>query len=118
MRELLYLWQSSLGEKQEMLSRIVPVILDDVAIDTHAARLKIVRYWKEQREKLEHETRDLDPLCWGQSTKDQLLLIRDFETRSADMLASIVDVLMPRKEIIEDGNFSAVLANIKRKHDR
>ena len=115
MRELLYLCQSSLGEKQEMLSRIVPVILDNAAIDTPAARLQIVRYWTEQREKLEHETRGLDPLCWGQSTRAQLLLIREFETQSADMLAWLADIVMPRGNA-EVGDFSAVLDIIRERN--
>jgi internalin A len=105
MRELLYLWQSSLGNKANMLERIIPVVLPDARIDQHIDRLEIVRFWKVERERLEVATTGLNPLAWGDSTRDQLLLIRDFEHRSADMLSWVADVLIPRGASVTEDRF-------------
>lgn len=96
MRELLYLHQSSLGDKASLLERIVPVVLDDARIDNAGDRLDAVKYWTERRKRLETDCAGMDIVAMGASTREELLLIRDFEHHCADMLAWVSDVLMPR----------------------
>ncbi len=118
MREMLYLWQSSLGDKREMLDRVVPIWLDDCRIHEAKDRMDIVRYWHDKKRELEKSTEGLPPLSWGDSTREQLLLIQDFEHRSADMLAWVSDVLMPQGKEILAGDFSGVLEILERKTRR
>ena len=110
MRELLHLHQSSLGDKAAMLERIVPIVLGDAKIDDAVARLNVARHWKAERERLELATQGLNPLAWGDTTRNELLRIHDFEHHSADMLAWVADVLMPRgAAAVSAGNFQAVV---------
>jgi len=118
MREMLYLWQSSLGDKREMLDRVVPIWLDDCKIHEAKDRMEIVRYWHDKKRELEKSTEGLPPLSWGDSTREQLLLIQDFEHRSADMLAWVSDVLMPQGKEILAGDFSGVLEMLEGKTKR
>ena len=96
----------SSGLNQRFLDRIAPVVLSDANIDRPVDRLKVVRYWKEERRRLEEATEGLEPLSWGDSTREQLLLIRDFEHRSADMLSWVADVLIPRGTSAAEDKFN------------
>lgn len=114
MREMLYLWQSSLGNRREMLDRIAPVWLDDCEIHEAVDRMQIVRYWHESQHKLESATDGLPTLSWGDSTREQLLLMNDFVHRSADMLAWVADVLMPQGKAVLAGDYSGILEMLDR----
>ena len=106
----------SLCDKAALLERIVPMVLGDANIDDAVARLNVPRHWKEKRELFENATKGLDPLAWGESTRNELLMIRDFEHRSADMLAWVADVLMPRDAAaVSAGNFQAVVDLLQRR---
>ena len=116
MRELLHLYQSSLGDKAAMLERIVPIVLGDAKIDDAFARLKVVRHWKAERKHLENATQGLDPVALGATTLNELRMIRDFEHHSADMLAWVADVLMPRDAAaVSAGDFQAVVDLLQRR---
>ena len=117
MQELLYLWQSSLGDRGSMLDRIAPVVLSDACIDQAVDRLKVVRYWKEERQRLEGATEGLDLLSWGDSTRAQLLLIRGIEHHSADMLSWVADVLIPRGRSIVEERFDDFIELIEKTSD-
>ena len=71
---------------------------------------------KAERERLELATQGLNPLAWGESTRNELLMIHDFEHRSADMLAWVADVLMPRgATAVSADNFQAVVDLLQRR---
>ena len=106
----------SLGDKAAMLERIVPIVLGDAKIDDAVARLNVPRHWKAERERLELATQGLNPLVWGESTRNDLLMIHDFEHRSADMLAWVADALMPRgAAAVSAGNFQAAVDLLQRR---
>ena len=115
MRELLYLHQTSLGDKAAMLERIVPLVLGDANIGDQVARLAVAQHWKSERERLEAATHGLDPLAWGDSTRHALMMIHDFEHHSADMLTWAADVLMPRGAALSADNFEAVVELLQRR---
>lgn len=115
MRELLYLYQISLGNKQAMMEKIIPVVLTDAAISTSKQRLDVVRHWERQLQELRGATTGLDPQSWGNTTIDELLLIADFVHRSSDMLAWCADVLMPRGSALHGDGGAAILALIEQK---
>ena len=96
MRELLYLYQTSLGDKAMLLGRIVPIVMPDAAIDTLAQRLNHAVYWKQQSVQLDEARQHLDDLSQGEATRRERLLIADFQHHVVDMLTWVADVLMPR----------------------
>ena len=115
MRELLYLYQSSLGEKQEFLTRIVPLVLDDAKVSTAKSRLDHVRYWNDQLRELKHATAGLAPAMWGGATAD-MTMIQDFCHHAEMMLRQVSDQLLPRGiKDIEKDDFADVLAALRRK---
>ena len=96
MRELLYLYQTALADKEALLKRIVPIIMPDAAIGTLLERLEYAKYWSEQCGALELSRRGLDDLSQGEATRRELLLTYDFKHHVVDMLTWVSDVLMPR----------------------
>jgi internalin A len=115
MRELLYLYQSSLGEKKEFLNRLVPLVLEDAKISQTKDRSGHVRYWKDQLKELQEATADLEPVEWGGAGAD-MTLIKDFCHHAELMLRDVSDHLLPRGIAdIEKDDFAAVLAALKAK---
>lgn len=96
MRELLSLYQTSLGNKSTMLDRIVPVVLPSACISRPEDRLRHVRYWKERYNDIEAAGQGLSVLEFGETTRRELLAVADFKHHVADMLAWLTDTLMPR----------------------
>lgn len=116
MRELLYLYQSSCGEKRDFLNRIVPLVLEDARLSKTADRLKHVRYWNEQLNELKGATEGLDPATWGGAVSE-MTMIQDFCHHTEVMLRHVSDQLMPRGIIdIEKDDFKALLTALDSKH--
>jgi internalin A len=115
MRELLYLYQTSCGEKSDFLNRIVPLVLEDAKLTRTTDRLSHVRYWQQQLQELMDATTGIDPSMWGGAGAD-MAMIREFCHTVEVMLRHVSDHLMPRgiKDIEKDG-FAAVLAALKAK---
>jgi internalin A len=115
MRELLYLYQSSCGDKADFLNRIVPLVLEDAKLSKTPDRLAHVRYWNDQLKELKEATKDLDPATWGGAVAD-MTMIQDFCHHTELMLRHVSDHLMPRGITdIEKDDFAAVLAALKAK---
>jgi internalin A len=115
MRELLYIYNSSLGEKKEFLKRVVPLVLEDAKISKTKDRLDHVRYWKAQLKELQEATADLDPVEWGGAGAD-MTLIKDFCHHAELMLRDVSDHLLPRGIAdIEKDDFAPVLEALKAK---
>lgn len=53
MTELYYIYQTSLGEKDQFLRRIIPVVLPDARIDDWESRADHSQYWEEEYEAME-----------------------------------------------------------------
>ncbi len=114
MRELLYLWQASLGDKQEFLHKILPCVLEEIPLATAGGRFPYRKHWKQKQ--IEHETLEREMAELGMSwhenapeTREEILLVRDFCHRTDEMLAWIADPVMPRLlERIEKNNFQPI----------
>ena len=109
MRELLYLYQSSLGDKAAFCRRIVPWLPESLLLSPVKHRLPYLRHWKEEA-KLHQELLDEFSLVeLSPETRDEVLLVKDFCHRTDDMLAWIADPLMPRGvSALSDNNFAAI----------
>ena len=115
MRELLYLYQSSLGEKKDFLNRVVPLVLEDAKLTKTTDRLAHVRHWNTELQALRDATAGLDPATWGGAGAD-MTMIQDFCHHTELMLRNVSDCLMPRGiGDIEKDDFAAVLAALKAK---
>ena len=115
MRELLYLYHASLGEKHEFLNRVVPLVLEDARISTTIQRLAHVRYWNGKLKELEDATEGLDLATLG-GAGPEMTLIQDFRHHTELMLGCVSDYLMPRGITdIEKDDFAAVLEALKAK---
>lgn len=115
MRELLYLYQSSCGDKADFLNRIVPLVLEDAKLSKTTDRLAHVRYWNEQLTELTDAIKGLDLATLGGAVAD-MTMIRDFCHHTELMLRHVSDHLMPRGITdIEKDDFAAVLTALKAK---
>lgn len=116
MRELLGLFQTSNGQKNRVLQRIVPVVMPDAAIDTTPQRMARVRYWKEVYETNVASAQGLDAAELGQEFVHEQQLITEFRTRVADILKWVSDVLMPRPGMPgKDASLDAVAAAVQQR---
>ncbi len=97
MRELLYLYNTSLGERAAFLERAVVLTLGDGLKFSRAAdRLPYARYWQKEEKKLDEMLTDFDRLSIGDADRAEQLAIKDFAHRVSDILSWVSDTLMPR----------------------
>ena len=96
MRELLHLHNSSLGEKDAFLRKLVPLTLGDLQIARARDRAGYIQYWKRENEKTEARFAGLDFYSIGAEDRAEMLAMKDFQHRVPDMLAWVADTLMPR----------------------
>ena len=78
------------------MHKVVPLIVGDVSISRALDRAAHVKYWKQEHEKLDVALADLDHASVGEADRAELLWIKDFQHRISDMLAWVVDTLMPQ----------------------
>ncbi len=88
--ELYFIYQRSLGEKEDFLRRIIPLVLDDARFGTLRARLVYTTYWRTEFEDMEKHFKD-----WCDTDFRLYKSMRDWHNRIADILAYINDVLAP-----------------------
>ena len=118
MRELLSIYQRSLGRKDDFLARVVPLVVGEVKISKTLDRLKHVKHWETQRDELDAALKEIDHANWGNAGRE-LTLINDFCHRTEEMLGHLQDCIMPRKlEHIEKDDFKAVLEVLSRKNGK
>jgi hypothetical protein len=96
MRELLYMYDRSLGERPELMARIVPVVMEDLRIDDPLQRLAHAEYWQSQHDALCKRMEELGVAVAGGAARDDLLAMKDFMHRVDDLLDWLSDVVMPR----------------------
>jgi internalin A len=96
MRELLHLFNTSLGDRDRLMQRMVPLVVGELKCSRARDRDPYVTYWEE-----EHATVDalLKKRGWasvGEADRGEWLAIQDFQHRISDMLAWVADTLMPQ----------------------
>lgn len=96
MRELLHLFQRSQGDRADLMSRIVTVILGGLKIDRAVDLAPYVRHWHDESGKIEAAYKDLGFGALSAAGREEWLAIQDFKHRLPDITTWIADVLMPR----------------------
>jgi internalin A len=115
MRELLLIHQHSQGDQTSFLSRVVPLILEDVNIRDDEQRLDYVGFWVKKHEALDQKMGGLPRSALG-TTPETLAMMQQFYQCAQPILAWLADVLMPRGITdIEKDDFAAVIAALKAK---
>jgi len=115
MRELLLIHKHSLGDEASFLSRVVPLILEDVKISDDEQRLDYVSFWVKKHETLDQKMSKLPRSALG-TTPETLAMMQQFYQCGQPILAWLADVIMPRGiKDIEKAGFAAVLEALKRK---
>lgn len=105
MTELFHIYSRSLGEKEDFLRRVIPVVIDDARdIGDWEGRLKYARHWEAEFQKMEPHLRLL-----GQADVERYHLIKRWHDTIGDILGFIADTLHPHGfvAITKDG-FAAV----------
>jgi internalin A len=100
--ELYSIYQRSVGEKEDFLRRIIPLVLDDARFGTWRDRLVYTTYWRTEFEEMEKHFKDL-----GEMDFRLYKSMQEWHNRIADILAYINDVLAPHgfDDIVRD-NFA------------
>lgn len=115
MYEIYKLWQRCQGDADELVERLVPVVLPEVRIGSVLERVPYSEHWRAQQERLEA----LDPKMIFNLSPDsfqEVRLVREFAHHVDDILVFLQDVLMPRKlEAHLDDGFQAVRDALRRK---
>jgi hypothetical protein len=105
MTELSHIYNRSLGEKEDFLARVIPVVVDD-AKDIHQwdGRLQRSQHWESEFQRMEPHLRLL-----GQTDFERYHLIKRWHDAIGDILCFIADKLHPSgfDEIIKD-DYAAV----------
>ncbi|NJO13507.1 MAG: toll/interleukin-1 receptor domain-containing protein [Gammaproteobacteria bacterium] len=96
MRELLYLHGRSLGDRAELMGRIVPVVMEDLMISDGMSRLMHVLHWQEKHDALHAMANKAGIAAAGGAARDELLAMKDFVHHTDELLSWLNDVLMPR----------------------
>jgi internalin A len=99
MTELHYIYQRSLGEKENFLRRIIPLRLNDARFDTWRDRVAYAEHWEAEFKAMEEKFRHL-----AESDFRLYKAMQEWHNRIGDMLAYVNDVLVPHgfEEIVKD----------------
>jgi internalin A len=111
MTELYSIYQRSVGEKEDFLRRIIPLVLDDARFGTPEERVEHAKHWETRYLKLKS---NLDYLA-----VEDFRLYQDMKRWHLDvgnMLSYINDVLVPHgfDEIVK-GDFAALRQMLQRR---
>jgi internalin A len=115
MYEIYTLWQKSQADGDQMLERLVPIVLPEVRINGLAQRAPYLKHWREQASQLEALIVELG-LNAGSQSWQEVRLVREFSQHVDDILVFLQDVLMPRQlEAHLDNGFEAVREALRRR---
>lgn len=109
MRELLHLFNTSLGEREGFMRKVVPLSVGDLRASRALDRAAHVKHWKQEHETLDAALADLDHASVGEANRAELLLLKDFQHRVSDMLAWVADVLMPQGTELHTAGIDAAI---------
>jgi hypothetical protein len=90
MTELYSIYQRSVGEKEDFLCRIIPVVLDGAQIGTRRERVAHAQRWRAEFEEIQQHFKDL-----GEVDFRLYKAMQEWHNRIGDMLAYVNDVLSP-----------------------
>ena len=86
MTELHYIYQRSLGEKEDFLGRIIPLVFAEARFGTWRDRLVYTNHWRAEFEEMEHHFKDL-----GEADFRLYKAMQEWHNRIGDMLAYVND---------------------------
>jgi internalin A len=111
MTELHYIYQRSLGEKEDFLCRVIPLVLADARFGTWRDRLVYTKHWRAEFEEMERHFKDL-----GEADFRLYKAMLEWHNRIGDMLVYVNDKLHPHGfgEIIKD-DFAALRQMLERR---
>ena len=115
MYEIYGLWQRCQGDAEDLLQRLVPIVLPEVKIGSFEERAPYLEHWFERAAKLEDLIRkpNLRP---SSESWEEVRLVREFAHHVDGILVFLQDVLMPRKlEAHLDDGFQAVREALRRR---
>src|ERR1700676_2952682 len=109
--ELHYIYQRSLGEKEDFLRRIIPLRLADARFGTWRDRLTSAEYWEKEFKAMEEKFRPL-----AESDFRLYKAMQEWHNRIGDMLAYVNDKLSPHgfDEIVKD-DFAELRQKLERR---
>jgi internalin A len=99
MTELYSIYQRSVGEKEDFLRRIIPLVLEDARFGTWRDRLVYTKHWRTEFEEMELHFKDL-----AEADFRLYKAMQEWHNRIGDILAYVNDVLHPHgfDEIVKD----------------
>jgi internalin A len=111
LRELLYLYQTSLGDRADFLDRVIVLTVGDTLKFSRASeRAAHVLYWQQEEKKLDVILSQLDRISISDADRAEQLAIKDFAHRVSDILSWVADTLMPRSGVSGQESLDAALA--------
>jgi len=112
MREFAYVYKAAMENEQLFHKRVIPVVLDEVSIDSARGRLAYLQHWKQEAEHLEAAARDhLDP-----KLTEEAKLYRDIANSLASGLSWSADILLNREwNKYKNDNFAELVALVKQR---
>ena len=96
MQELLHLFNTSLGERNELLRRMVPLVVGDLKCARVRDREPFVTYWEEEYKTVDEILKRRGLGSVGDADRAEWLAIQDFQHHVSDLLAWVADTLMPQ----------------------
>ncbi|MCR9487317.1 COR domain-containing protein [Vibrio alginolyticus] len=96
MNELRLVYERAQNEKQEFVSKVIPVIMDDAKIDNIIDRLKVVKNWTQKRDELDNMISEVGAEAAGAESTNQLQIMRSFINSTANALSWIADLVIDR----------------------
>jgi TIR domain len=112
MTELYSIYQRSLGEKEDFLRRIIPLVLKDARFGTWRDRVAYAEHWETEFKAMEEKFRHL-----AEADFRLYKAMQEWHNRIGDMLAHVNDKLVPHgfDEIVKD-EFAALRQMLTRRH--
>ena len=96
MSELLHLFNRSLGDRGNLMQRILPLVVGELHCARARDRDAYVTYWEQEYTDLNAllKKRGIDSV--GEADRRELLAIQAFKQQVSDLLAWVADTLMPQ----------------------
>ena len=111
MTELYSIYQRSVGEKEDFLRRIIPLVLKDARITAWRDRANYAKHWKTEYEEMKYELPNIGPADFRLYKEMQKWYLD-----VGEILAHVSDVLTPYgfDEIVKD-DFAALRQMLKQR---
>ena len=115
MRELIFIYQSSLEDKRHFTQRIIPIVLSDISISDPVDRIVYANYWKEQYDRIKQASHSID----DSELNKTVSLYNNFKDQTFKVLTWINDVLLPRdQQALANENYEKIVDLVLKKIDK